>query len=191
MQMVADQEDIPKKLKGMPALFNTLSGDLGGFREQIAPGAFSETIVNDDIRCLWNHDSNHVLGRTASGTLRLSETVQGLSMENDLPDTHCAEDLAESIARGDVNQMSFGFQTMEDSWNMVGEEMIRTLLKVKLYDVSPVTFPAYVDTTVGLRSLEEYRKTAPHAGAHDGVEAKVYTDLLGEEDLIYRSMMNI
>lgn len=158
-RMVKEPDKMPMMV-GMAALFNTLSEDLGGFREQIAPGAFEKSLKNSDVRCLWNHDSNHVLGRTASGTLRIKETKQGLQIENDMPDTMCARDLGVSMERGDVNQMSFGFCTIKDNWEQMDGETIRTLIEVELFDVSPVTFPAYPDTQVAMRSLDIWKQTA-------------------------------
>lgn len=137
-------------ITGYAAVFDTLSVQLWGFREKIAPGAFTSSL-GDDIRALWNHDTGIVMGRSKSGTLRLAEDATGLRIEND-PPTAAAHQL-ESIERGDVDQMSFGFRTLEDSWDEDEEgQLIRTLLKVKLYEVSFVTFPAYPATSVQLRS---------------------------------------
>lgn len=140
-------------IQGHAAVFHQLSEDLGGFREKIAPGAFADTL-DADVRALFNHDRNFVLGRTTSGTLRMSEDKTGLKVEIDPPDTTVARDLMTSIERGDISQMSFGFRVKEDEWEQgIGDNPdIRTLLAVELFDVSPVTFPAYPQTDVGLRS---------------------------------------
>jgi len=99
------------KIVGHAAKFDQLSEDLGGFRERIAPGAFAKTIQSADIRALWNHDANIVLGRNKSGTLRLSEDSAGLAYEVDSPDTQLVRDMVLApISRGDVNQCSFGFR---------------------------------------------------------------------------------
>jgi HK97 family phage prohead protease len=147
-----------KKLTGYVARFNKPSEDLGGFTEKIAPGAFRDTIKGDDIRALKNHNPDWVLGRTINNTLRLKENARGLKMEVDLPDTTYARDLAVSIERGDITGQSFGFHTLEDSWEVKkrdGEEVnIRTLEKVALLDCGPVTFPAYPQTDVAVRALE-------------------------------------
>jgi uncharacterized protein len=158
LRTITDGDDT-RRIVGYAAVFNTLSDDLGWFREKIDPGAFKETIGQDDVRALWNHDSNYVLGRNKAGTLALSEDDHGLQIDVTPPDAQWARDLMTSIDRGDVDQMSFGFETISDRWETVDKVEIRTLVKVRLYDVSPVTFPAYPDTEVGLRSLEEYRKT--------------------------------
>lgn len=144
-------------LIGHAAVFNSASVDLGGFREIVAPGAFAETLVSDDIRALFNHDPSAVLGRNRSRTLRLQEDSRGLAFEIDLPDTQMARDLATSIERGDISGNSFGFQTVEDRWERQEGGELRTLIKVRLFDVSPVTYPAYPQTDVALRSLEAFR----------------------------------
>lgn len=140
-------------ITGHAAVFNSLSEDLGGWKETILPGAFSDSIKRDDIRALWNHDANYVLGRNRSGTLRLSEDSVGLAIENDFPDTIYARDLVKIIDRGDVSQMSFGFYTLRDNWRIEGGLVIRELIEAQLFDVSPVTYPAYPQTDVAMRSV--------------------------------------
>jgi hypothetical protein len=147
-------------LVGYAALFNSLSVNLGGFREQIAPGAFAESIGEEDIRALFNHEPDLVLGRSGNKSLRLEEDAKGLRFENDLPDTQVARDLATLVERGDVSQMSFSFRVKPsgDRWDddeQLG--LVRTLTAVRLRDVGPVTFPAYPDTAVAVRSLDTWR----------------------------------
>lgn len=144
-------------ITGHAAVFDQLSEDLGGFREKVAKGAFAETIKGDDVRALINHSADLVIGRSIAKTLRMSEDKTGLAVEIDLPDTSYARDLAISIERGDVSGMSFGFQTVNDEWNTVEGEEIRTLKEVRLFDVSPVTFPAYPQTDVAKRFLARLR----------------------------------
>ncbi len=145
-------EDKKPKIIGHAAMFDQLSEPLFDFREKVASGAFAKSIKKDDIRALFNHDANYVLGRNKAKTLRLKEDEQGLAIEIDPPDTQWARDLQESIRRGDISQMSFGFMVTKDSWeHNKGKENIRTLEEVKLFDVSPVTFPAYPQTTVAVR----------------------------------------
>ena len=182
-----------RHIAGYAAIFNAMSDDLGWFREKIEPGAFAESIQIDDIRALWNHNSNYVLGRNKSGTLTLSEDAHGLKIDILPPDTQWARDLMVSIDRGDVTQMSFGFETLSDRWETVDKQEIRTLVKVRLIDVSPVTFPAYPNTEVGLRSLEEYRKTAsPMTGEAEGrTDPLTGLQLLKEEDEIYCKIKGI
>lgn len=181
-----------RKITGYAAVFEKLSDDLGWFREKIQPGAFADSIAADDVRALWNHDSNFPLGRNKSGTLVLSEDTHGLKIEIDPPDTQWARDLMASIDRGDVDQMSFGFQTVSDKWEMVDNEDIRTLIKVRLFDVSPVTFPAYPDTEVGLRSLEEYRKSSGHStDDQETADPLIGLNLIAEEDELFRKTIGI
>jgi len=143
------------KIEGHAAVFNQLSVPLGGgwFRERIEPGAFSKTIKSDDIRALWNHDDNYVLARNKSGTLKLSEDEKGLFVSITPPDTTWARDLCVTIKRKDVDQMSFAFDVLGETWVKENGENIRTLTEVKLYDVSPVTYPAYPQTDVAVRSM--------------------------------------
>lgn len=158
------------QFRGYAAVFNALSEDLGGFVEQIARGAFAKTIQEADVRALWNHDPNFVLGRNKAGTLRMWEDTHGLGYEVDAPDTQAARDLAVSMERGDVDQSSFGFSTVADDWNLTERDYpLRTLLEVRLFDVSPVTFPAYeaASSGVAIRS----------AAKHFGVDPTDITDL--------------
>ncbi len=152
---VRSDGDKPPKIVGYAAVFNSLSENLGGFREIIKPGAFKNAILKDDIRALWNHDPNYVLGRNKSGTLKLEEDDKGLRIEIEPPDTTFAKDLMESMRRGDVDQMSFGFVTKSDRWGMENGETIRELHEVDLFDVSIVTYPAYTATSANVRSVQE------------------------------------
>jgi hypothetical protein len=133
------------------------------FRERIKPGAFTDSLGKDDIRALWNHDSNFVLGRKKAGTLSLREDEKGLAIEITPPNSQWARDMMVSIERGDVSQMSFGFEALKDEWDESDEtkDPLRTLLQVKLWEVSPVTFPAYANTDVGVRSLVTWRNINP------------------------------
>lgn len=146
-------------MRGVAAVFNSMSEDLGGFREQIAPGAFKSALVNGDVRALFNHEPNLILGRSTSGTLRLSETDQGLEFECDLPDTSYARDLSSCMKRGDINQCSFGFNVDSggDTWQKdAAGQWTRTIHVVsRLFDISAVTYPAYQDTACAMRSLEK------------------------------------
>jgi len=155
-----DEGDTGATIKGHAAVFDMLSEEMMGFREKVAPGAFASSLERgDDVRALFNHDPNFVLGRTKSGTLRLSEDDIGLAIEIDAPLTQTIRDLVlEPIRRGDVDQMSFGFIVIEDAWNR--EDNIRTIMDVELFDVSPVTYPAYPDTDVAVRDIFAARKAA-------------------------------
>jgi len=146
-------------IRGHAAVFNKLSEDLGGFREIIAPGAFTESLKTADVRALFNHDSNIILGRNKAGTLSVAEDARGLAIEISPPDTQAARDLLVSMERGDISEMSFGFRTVEDKWEIKDGDDLRTLVKVDIFDISPVTFAAYPDTDVSVaqRSLDEFR----------------------------------
>jgi hypothetical protein len=161
------------KIRGYAAVFDKQSEDLGGFKEIIDPGAFTDAIKRDDVRALFNHNPNYVLGRNKSGTLVLSEDKNGLAIEIDPPDTQFARDLLVSIERKDISQMSFAFRIdgkNGDRWEVDGKEVkpmeafdsmwdgkkhdiVRHVVKARLYDVSPVTYPAYPQTTVKVRSV--------------------------------------
>jgi HK97 family phage prohead protease len=138
------QDNGPEKqtISGYAAVYNSESELMYGFfREVIKPGAFDSSLKMI-FRALWNHDSAYVLGRTTSGTLDIRSDAKGLYFEVTPPETTWANDLVESIKRGDINQMSFGFTVNEDSWQSLedGTEM-RELMDVNLFEVSVVTFP--------------------------------------------------
>jgi HK97 family phage prohead protease len=149
-------------ITGHAAVFDTAT-DIGGwFSEIIAKGAFKQAIKRDDVRALWNHDENYVLGRTPK-TLRLAEDEKGLAVEIDVPQTQLIKDMVLTpMQRGDVNQMSFAFQVTKEAWDQTDpKNLIRTIQEVKLFDVSPVTYPAYPTTDCAVRSgqdvLNDYR----------------------------------
>jgi uncharacterized protein len=152
----------PGTIVGYAAMFNKLSLDLGYFREQIAPGAFAKAIGRCDVRALFNHDPACILGRTSAGTLRLVEDDIGLRMECELPDTQLGRDVAESIRRRDIQGQSFAFTTGVDQWDWKADPPLRTLVEAdQLFDVGPVTFPAYEETSVALRSFQQAKDQAP------------------------------
>lgn len=145
--------------RGYAAVFESLSKDLGGFVERIAPGAF-DRVLNEgqDVVALANHDPNLVLGRSGSGTLRLRADDVGLGYEVDLPNTATGRDWAELLRRRDVVGSSFGFRVAVDGdeWGTDADERpLRTIRSVAVVrDVGPVTFPAYGGTEAALRSLD-------------------------------------
>lgn len=159
-----DGEDYIPKITGYAAVFDSetvIGGREWGFREKIAKGAFTEALRTSDVRALFNHDEEYVLGRTKSGTLRLMEDERGLKVEIDPPDTQDAKDLIKRMQRGDIDQMSFAF-TMEggvQTWDETGDMPLRIIEKVgELLDVSVVTYPAYPETEAAARSLAATRK---------------------------------
>ena len=123
---------------GHAAVFNSLSENLGGFRELIQTNAFDD-VLEDDVQILLNRDENEILASTKSGTLSLSVDDKGLRYEFDVPNTTAGRDLLVSLERGDVSQSSFGFTVAEDNWDEDKEgRWVRNITKVKrLYDVSP------------------------------------------------------
>lgn len=157
LQIETREEGKAEKIVGHAAVFDTI-GDGGWFREKIAPGAFRKSIDQDDIRALFNHNPDYVIGRNKAGTLILREDEKGLWIEVDPPDTQFARDLKISIARGDISQMSFGFEIIsEERQKGTGNEPdLFTLREVKLWDVSPVTFPFYAQTDVSVHSREKW-----------------------------------
>lgn len=159
---------------GYAARFDTLSQNLGGFVERVAPATFTKTIQEADVRALFNHDSNFVLGRNRSNTLRMTEDEDGLAYEIDLPDTTTGRDVRELLERGDVTGSSFGFRTIDDEWGETEDGFpLRTLKAVALRDVGPVTFPAYTAAEAGLRSLAESR----HLDLNEVLEAAKANEL--------------
>jgi hypothetical protein len=148
------QEKGRRKIVGYASRFNSDSVDMG-FIEQVAPGAFKRTLAeNADVRALVDHNPTLILGRSKAGTLTMKEDEKGLHISIDPPDTQAARDIMQSIDRGDIDAMSFGFTTRADAWDYKAEPPRRTLTDVDLFDVSVVTFPAYPETSVALRSLE-------------------------------------
>jgi len=165
LELRGDDDEKPR-IVGHAAVFNKLSLPLGfsQFRERILPGAFAESLAaGDDVRALVDHESSRILGRRKSGTLRVSEDAKGLLADIDPPDTSVGRDVLESIRRGDLDGMSFAFETVSDSWATEDGETVRTLEKVKVFDVSVVTYPAYTDTDVAVRSLKSWQNEAVQA----------------------------
>lgn len=161
MELRVQRTDDVSVIEGHAAVFDKWSETLGGifpFKEKVKRGAFMDSLDKDDIRALFNHDPNYVLGRNKSGTLELREDAEGLLVRITPPNTQWARDLQVSIERGDINQMSFGFTVEEDEWRSEDGYDVRELRKVKLYDVSPVTYPAYTATDVGVRGMESYKE---------------------------------
>jgi hypothetical protein len=154
--------DAAFELAGLAAAYNKLSGDLGGFRERIAPGAFTRALAtNPDVVCLFQHDQSKILGRTKSGTLSLSDSAEGLRFVCKLdPAQQAHKDLYAAVKRNDLSECSFAFSIdgNGEQWDDVADErgmryVRRTLTNVKLHDVSIVCTPAYPgSTSVGARS---------------------------------------
>jgi hypothetical protein len=179
------------KLEGYGAVFNSPSEDLGGFTETILPGAFERAIrEGQNVLCLFNHNVNFVLGRTKSGTLRLVEDRLGLNFECDLPASQTGRDLHTLVERGDINGCSFSFAAVRDAWSRDGKR--RELQDVDLFDVGPVTSPAYLGTSVSARSLwpdgvplavAEHQDGGPIAGCYRATRSRIFIPAKPAPDL--------
>ena len=172
---VIDDGGDPPKIVGYAAVFDKLSELMWGIQEKIAPGAFKNALKKSDARALFNHDPNIVLGRKSAKTLTLKEDDKGLYMKVSPPDTAYVRDVVLTpIKRGDIKEQSFAFSVKKDRWEEDHDKKLvtRTILEIaELYDVSPVTYPAYPDTTVAVRSMEEWRKAQnqpPASGVTSG-----------------------
>ena len=155
-------------IRGYAIVYNRPSELLGFFREQIAPEAMTRTLAEGlDLRALVDHDTAKPLGRLKAGSLRVETDAHGLRVEIDPPNTTYGHDILESIRRGDVTGMSFAFRTMPDGerWDESVTPPLRTVTDMQVREVSVVTFPAYPQTEVALRSLEAVR-------AHSGKYAR-------------------
>lgn len=193
LEVRAQSADKPATILGHAALFNTPSVYMMGFRETIEPGAFTDSL-GGDIRALWQHDTARVLGRTKSGTLRLWEDDQGLAFELNPPDTQDGRDAVTLIERGDVDQMSFGFNVPPggDSWSEDADGIpLRSLRAVSLMEISPVTWAAYPQTGVGvMRNAPKWVVDFLSPGVDDRSIANDISHLrvlqmLDEHDLIF------
>lgn len=157
-----DPDGVAFTLRGHAAVFDRLSEDLGGFRERIKRGAFRKSLdEHQDVRALWDHNTQLVLARTKNNTLELTEDVKGLRVYAQVADTSYARDLGVLLKRGDIDQMSFGFQVGEDNWivkrNDDGEteDVVREIVSVRrIFDVSPVAIPAYPQTDAAARGAD-------------------------------------
>ena len=158
---------VMRGIKGVAAVYDTGTVIGGMFEERIAPGAFDDAMKDGDVRGLFNHDPNFPLGRTSAGTMTLTSSKEGL--DYDIPVLPAARnDVLEAIQRGDVTGNSFSFSIdsdVDEEWTDRAEEKmlpLRVIKRVgKLYDVGPVTFPAYDETTVSARCAEKCEPKKP------------------------------
>ena len=142
------------KIEGYAALFGVVA-DLRWTKEVILPGAFRESLRNkDDVRALFNHDPNLILGRTTAGTLELREDSRGLWYGVTLPDTQVARDLVVNLKNGNITGSSFAFEVLDEEPQAIDGVSVRAITRAKLYDVSPATYPAYADTTAEARGAD-------------------------------------
>tara|TARA_R100000808_G_scaffold4774_1_gene15122 strand:- start:905 stop:1519 length:615 start_codon:yes stop_codon:yes gene_type:complete len=138
-------------ISGMALPFNRDSQDLGGFVERIDSKAVERTLENSDVVMLWQHDSTDPITRESTG-LKLETRDSGIFFEANATDF--TERQLDLLRRGVVKQMSFGFITISDNWEKNSEPVVRTLLDIDLREISPVTWPAYNQTSVAVRSAE-------------------------------------
>lgn len=177
-------------LRGHAAVFGQKSHDLGGYRVEIAPGAFSNVLAqNPDVHLVWDHDTRYVLARTISGTLELKQDAQGLSVWASLAPTSYADDLAILMERGDVDQMSFACDIGQDDWTQDGEgddsEVTRTIMSVSgLYDVTVCAQGAFPQTETALAAdLASAREAGRVRVAQaDGAAPSEDTDSIAPEE---------
>jgi len=186
------QEGEDNIVVGYGSVFNTLSNELGGFREIIAEGAFDGRL-NDDVRFLINHDGLP-LARTTNGTLKLTTDERGLKYEAQVANTSLGRDLIELMKNGTVNQSSFAFVVEDDSWEVRDGINIRTVNKVsRLYDVSAVTYPAFEEASasVALRSMEEWQKEEEEKKMQENLEKEMEERVKEDKDLTKRSLAEL
>jgi len=152
-EMTAEEEK--RTIAGYAVKWNELSEQLGFFREKFSKGAFKDSLLDKQQMALWNHNTDVVLGSTRNQTLRLSEDEVGLRFEIDLANTTQANDIYELVKRGDINGVSFGFYAELEDWEDRSDTAVRTINRADLIEISPTPFPAYSQSEVNVRSLEE------------------------------------
>ena len=154
-----------KRIVGHAIVFDSRSENLGGFVEVIASEAVDRALSEGaDVRALVDHDSGKVIGRTRAGTMTMKKDDRGLRVMIE-PDEEIsyARDIMRAVARGDVSGFSFGFQVLSDSWDYEQKTPLRTILDMRLAEISVVAFPAYAatDASVAMRSLREFQAAKP------------------------------
>ncbi len=160
------REDGVAHLEGYGAVFYDGTPDtqfeiFADFIERIMPGAFDRALRDDDVRGLFNHNVDHVLGRTSAETLKLSVDKVGLRYDIALGDTSIASDVLSHVSRGEVTGSSFSFLITDQEFRTENGVDIREILGVELFDVGPVTFPAYDATTVTTGSRADHDRKGP------------------------------
>lgn len=158
----ADQaaDDFRPILRGTAIVFNSVSLDLGGFVEIIRPRAITRTLDEKiDLRALVDHDTGKVIGRLSAGTLKVRADDAGLQIEVVPPNTTVGRDIVESVRRGDIDEMSFAFRVLDQTWNFEVEPVLREILDMRVSEVSVVAWGAFPQTEVDVtkRSFEAAR----------------------------------
>lgn len=173
--------DFSPIVRGYPIVFNSLSEDLGGFKERIMPGAFDRTLAEKvDVRALINHDESRPVGRLSAGTLRLTVKSHGVFSEVDLPNTTAARDLTESMRRGDVTGGSFRFRVVSDDFRMEDGMPVRLISDMLVREISiGVVLPAYEETdlSVAKRSLDAFLERQPKGPTVVQLRAQMHNKL--------------
>jgi HK97 family phage prohead protease len=179
LSLRAEGEDNAGHVEGIAAVYNTPSEDLYGYNEEMARGCFTKTLKEANVRALFNHDVNYVLGRSKmrhgkTPTLELRDTQEGLWFSALPPDAQWARDLAASMDRGDIDQCSFAFREVNGHWKTTEKGKLPTRVRdeVRLFDVSIVTYPAYTETEAQVRELRSLALEV-------GIESDPLTALLG------------
>lgn len=144
-----------RRLEGLGIPLDQWSEDLGGFRERILPRAFEESIGSGDIRCVFNHNKDRVIGRRSAGTVEVWENASGVHYRAQPPATVWANDMLVSIERGDIRENSFAMEVKEDQWDQGADVLQRTVTKARLLELGPQTFPAYGQSSVQVRCVRE------------------------------------
>lgn len=147
------------RIQGYAALFNVESRELPFGREIIAPGAFTKTISEGDVKAFWAHQPGMPIASTRNGTLSLREDSRGLFVDMTPDDTSWSQDAIKSVRAGTVDGFSFGFRKIRDEWRTAEDGVpLRTLREVELFEVSPDPNPAYEGTDIAVRSLDAWRE---------------------------------
>ncbi len=187
-----EKEDDRPIITGLGAVFNKRAEILPGLFEVIKPGAFDGVLKTDDVRGLFNHDINNLLGRKSAGTLELRTTKAGLDYKIFPPDTQVGRDVQVSIKRGDITGSSFSFNVGRngDTWEESADgTILRTITEFSsLGDVGPVTFEAYEDTTVAARSLDSFRAEPDEAFQQEALDGEAQEEIEIESDAREREM---
>lgn len=168
------EDDAGIRVEGYAAVFNEET-DIGGFfREVIAPGAFDDAISRDDVVFLVNHEGLPLArSRAGQGTMALSVDDHGLKVSTSLDATDPdVQSIVGKMRRGDLDKMSFAFLPEVSEWDESQDPPLRTIRKVRLFDVSIVTTPAYAGTEIGLRSLEQHRDKQKRTDNFNAVQTR-------------------
>jgi len=169
-----------RTVEGYAAVFSSPT-DMGWYNEVIEPGAFDAADLND-VRALFNHDPDHLLARTSSKTLEVNVDEKGLFYSFEMPNTTLGNDVLEMIRRGDLSQSSFAFRVAEQNWlEREGRPDLRQITKIDMVaDVSPVTYPAYADTSVAARSRKDQNEEPPTT-EESTTDFKVAVDFINQQ----------